>query len=67
LVARASFATEAESADSPLLVPSFEAVAAAFPQLEILGLIGRGGMGDVYRFLGLHPTALFAFSTFHLG
>jgi len=30
-------------------VPSLESVAAAFPQLEILELIGHGGMGTVYR------------------
>lgn len=29
--------------------PSAEAIAAAFPQWEILGLIGQGGMGFVYK------------------
>ncbi|MFO1458774.1 MAG: serine/threonine-protein kinase [Verrucomicrobiota bacterium] len=29
--------------------PSLEAVAALFPQLEILGLLGAGGMGAVYQ------------------
>jgi tRNA A-37 threonylcarbamoyl transferase component Bud32 len=29
--------------------PDLEQVAAAFPQLEILGLIGRGGMGSVFK------------------
>lgn len=30
-------------------VPSAEKVAAAFPQLEILGVLGAGGMGVVYK------------------
>src|SRR5947208_5749393 len=30
-------------------IPSIERVAAAFPQLEILELIGRGGMGFVFK------------------
>ena len=29
--------------------PTLEAIGAAFPQLEIQGLIGRGGMGFVYK------------------
>ncbi|MDR3234893.1 MAG: protein kinase [Planctomycetaceae bacterium] len=29
--------------------PSIETVAAAFPQLEIIGLIGHGGMGTVFK------------------
>src|SRR5262245_12285705 len=29
--------------------PSVEAVAKLFPQLEILGLVGAGGMGAVYK------------------
>lgn len=29
--------------------PSVEAIAAAFPQLEVLQLVGRGGMGAVYK------------------
>ena len=48
LLARAALATEAEPAASPPKVPELAAVAAAFPQLEVLELIGRGGMGVVY-------------------
>jgi len=29
--------------------PSIEALGVAFPQLEIVGLIGRGGMGFVFK------------------
>ncbi len=32
-----------------LAAPPIEAVAAAFPQFEILGLVGLGGMGVVYK------------------
>ncbi|MBN8246761.1 MAG: serine/threonine protein kinase, partial [Verrucomicrobia bacterium] len=46
LLARAALATEPEVLAG---LPDPAAVAAAFPQLEILGLIGRGGMGIVYR------------------
>jgi serine/threonine protein kinase len=35
--------------DNRPAVPSIEVLAAAFPQLEILQLIGRGGMGFVYK------------------
>ncbi len=49
LLARAAFATEAEPAGPPPPIPALEAVAAAFPQLEVIELIGRGGMGIVYR------------------
>ncbi|MBN9690997.1 MAG: serine/threonine protein kinase [Verrucomicrobia bacterium] len=49
LLARAALATEAEPNASPPKVPELAAVAAAFPQLEVLELIGRGGMGVVYR------------------
>ena len=34
---------------SPVTPPSVEEIAAAFPQLEILELIGAGGMGAVYK------------------
>src|SRR6187402_3064845 len=30
-------------------IPSIERIAAAFPQLEVLELIGRGGMGFVFK------------------
>ncbi len=33
----------------PFVPPSPQDLAAAFPQLEVLGLIGQGGMGAVYR------------------
>jgi len=32
-----------------MAAPTIESIARAFPQLQILGLIGRGGMGFVYR------------------
>src|SRR5262249_26236682 len=34
---------------SPFQPPSLEEVAALFPQLEILGFLGKGGMGAVYK------------------
>ncbi len=49
LLARAALATESEQPAAAPTVPDLTAVAAAFPQLEILELIGRGGMGVVYR------------------
>lgn len=49
LLVRAAFATEAEMPAASAVVPPIEAVAVAFPQLEIVELIGRGGMGVVYR------------------
>lgn len=36
-------------ADERRTPPSVEAVQAAFPQLEVVGLIGAGGMGFVYK------------------
>ncbi|MGO8930304.1 MAG: protein kinase domain-containing protein [Limisphaerales bacterium] len=35
--------------DSGFVPPSVEAIARLFPQLEVLELIGRGGMGAVYK------------------
>jgi serine/threonine protein kinase len=49
LLARAALGTEAEPSGFPPTVPELAAVAAAFPQLEVLELVGRGGMGVVYR------------------
>src|SRR5881628_38762 len=46
----AAVATEAGlPATATAEIPSLERVAAAFPQLEILQLIGRGGMGFVFK------------------
>ncbi len=51
LLAGAAAPTDHTTAVStgPRTVPSVERVAAAFPQLEIIGLIGVGGMGAVYK------------------
>ncbi len=38
-----------EPAPAGRAAPSLAEVAAAFPQLEVLALIGQGGMGFVYR------------------
>ncbi|MFT5466933.1 MAG: serine/threonine protein kinase [Verrucomicrobiales bacterium] len=40
--------------------PSIERVAAAFPQLDIIELIGRGGMGAVFKARQLHLDRLVA-------
>jgi serine/threonine protein kinase len=50
LLLQASLPTEA-GADSPPKspAPTLEELAHAFPQLEILGLIGQGGMGFVFK------------------
>src|SRR5215471_3227206 len=34
---------------SPFILPNLDQVARLFPQLEILELIGQGGMGAVYK------------------
>ena len=47
---QASIATEAgKDAPAKSAPPTQEELAAAFPQLEILGLIGQGGMGFVFK------------------
>src|SRR5882757_5402504 len=48
LLARASIPTEAEVAAKPP-PPTMQELAAAFPQLEILELVGQGGMGFVFK------------------
>jgi len=41
--------SQAESGRTSFVAPSLEEVARLFPQLEILGFIGQGGMGAVYK------------------
>ena len=48
LMAEAMQPTVEEGAE-PSPAPDLEAVAGAFPDLEVLGLIGRGGMGAVFK------------------
>ncbi len=49
---KSGFPTGVESADAkraPFIPPTIEELAKLFPQLEILELIGKGGMGAVYK------------------
>ena len=48
---KAGFATGTETGQprTPFVPPRIEEIAAKFPQLEILSLIGSGGMGAVYK------------------
>ena len=41
--------SEAESGRIPFAAPSLEELGRLFPQLEILGFVGQGGMGAVYK------------------
>src|SRR5689334_2770451 len=49
LLAQASIPTETGKEPSRPVPPSLKEVAAAFPNLEILELIGQGGMGFVFK------------------
>lgn len=50
LLLQASLGTEAgQGGSSKTVPPSTEELAAAFPELEILELVGQGGMGFVYK------------------
>src|SRR3954469_5170554 len=41
--------TSTQAEPTPFRPPSLEEMARLFPQLEIIGLIGKGGMGAVYK------------------
>src|ERR1019366_7075935 len=41
--------TATHPAAKPFVPPAVEEVARLFPQLEILGFLGKGGMGAVYK------------------
>ncbi len=49
LMRQAMQSTGGGPAGTPEDIPKLEEVAAAFPQWEVMSLIGRGGMGAVYR------------------
>ena len=49
LLAQASIPTETVEASTRPVPPALHELAAAFPHLEILELIGQGGMGFVYK------------------
>ena len=49
LIAAATPTEAGQPAQASTAPPSLESVAAAFPHLEILELIGSGGMGAVYK------------------
>src|ERR1044072_5191282 len=49
LLAQASIPTDAGQGHARPAPPSQQELAAAFPQLEILELIGQGGMGFVFK------------------
>ncbi len=49
LMAGAMLPTDPAISPRPTASPTVEQVAAAFPQLEVLALIGTGGMGAVFR------------------
>ncbi|HKS38749.1 MAG TPA: protein kinase, partial [Verrucomicrobiae bacterium] len=49
LLLGAAAPTESGAGQAPPAAPTLDAVAAAFPQLEILEFIGQGGMGCVFK------------------